>query len=38
VRLYGPEQVFLGVGNVLASGELKSQRLFLPEQLGDSPP
>lgn len=38
VRLYGPEQVFLGVGNVLASGELKSQRLFLPERLGDSPP
>jgi tRNA pseudouridine55 synthase len=37
VRLYGPEQVFLGVGNVLASGELKSQRLFLPERLGDSP-
>jgi tRNA pseudouridine55 synthase len=36
VRLYGPEQVFLGVGNVLASGELKSQRLFLPERLGDS--
>jgi tRNA pseudouridine55 synthase len=37
VRLYGPEQVFLGVGNVLASGELKSQRLFLPERLGDNP-
>jgi tRNA pseudouridine55 synthase len=37
VRLYGPEEVFLGVGNVLASGELKSQRLFLPEQLGDNP-
>jgi tRNA pseudouridine55 synthase len=36
VRLYGPAQVFLGVGNVLASGELKSQRLFLPEQLGDN--
>jgi tRNA pseudouridine55 synthase len=37
VRLYGPEQVFLGVGNVLASGELKSQRLFLPERLGENP-
>jgi tRNA pseudouridine55 synthase len=37
VRLYGPEHVFLGVGNVLASGELKSQRLFLPERLGDNP-
>jgi tRNA pseudouridine55 synthase len=38
VRLYGPEQVFLGIGNVLAGGELKSQRLFLPERLGDNPP
>ena len=37
VRLYGPGQDFLGVGNVLASGELKSQRLFLPEQLPDEP-
>ena len=37
VRLYGPEQAFVGVGHVLASGELKSQRLFLPERLGDSP-
>jgi tRNA pseudouridine55 synthase len=36
VRLYGPEQVFLGLGNVLAGGELKSQRLFLPERLGDT--
>jgi tRNA pseudouridine55 synthase len=36
-RLYGPETVFLGVGNVLASGELESQRLFLPEQLGVNP-
>ena len=30
VRLYGPDEDFLGVGNVLASGELESQRLFLP--------
>jgi tRNA pseudouridine55 synthase len=37
VRLYGPEHAFLGVGNVLASGELKSQRLFLPVRLGDKP-
>jgi tRNA pseudouridine55 synthase len=37
VRLYGPEHAFLGVGNVLANGELKSQRLFLPERLGDNP-
>jgi tRNA pseudouridine55 synthase len=29
VRLFGPKQDFLGVGNVLASGELRSQRLFL---------
>jgi tRNA pseudouridine55 synthase len=36
-RLYGPERVFLGVGNVLASGELESQRLFLPDQLGVHP-
>jgi tRNA pseudouridine55 synthase len=36
-RLYGPEQVFLGIGDVLASGELKSQRLFLPQRLGDNP-
>jgi len=38
VRLYGPEREFLGVGNVLASGELRSQRLFLHEQLGENPP
>jgi tRNA pseudouridine55 synthase len=30
VRLFGPGHGFLGVGNVLASGELRSQRLFLP--------
>ena len=38
VRLYGPEREFLGVGNVLASGELRSQRLFLQERLGENPP
>lgn len=37
VRLYGPEQEFLGVGHVIASGELKSQRLFLPGRLGEKP-
>jgi tRNA pseudouridine55 synthase len=30
VRLYGPGRDFLGIGNVLGSGELKPQRLFVP--------
>jgi tRNA pseudouridine55 synthase len=36
VRLYAPGQDFLGIGNVLATGELKPQRLFISRTLGAS--